>query len=597
MNELIKPHKYNLGITGNCSFLAYIGMKADVQWMCMPRFDSSFVFGSLLDKNKGGEFSITPDDGNWSSRQYYMRNTNILCTEFETSGSRFRVVDFAPRFYNYGRYFRPLTLMRKVELLSGEPVIKVICRPAGDYGSTIPDITMGSNHIQFLNLPTMVRLTTDIPVNYVLEHKPFLMEKSCYMAFTWGPPLEAPLKETSESFLEKTREYWLGWVKNTSIPGIFQQEVIRSALVLKLHQYEDTGAIIASGTTSLPEFDGSGRNWDYRYCWLRDAYFTLSAFNNIGHFEELEKYFHFIQTIALGAGDELQPLYSITGETDLRESEILLDGYMGNKPVRTGNAAISQKQYDVYGLLLACLAPLFIDKRLDIEFHSRRMGLVWKLLGLIEKVLNEPDAGIWELRGKTHRHCYTALCHWVGANAALTIGKVAGVSELADKASSIIAMASEAIESCWNQNLRVYTQARDVMDVDASSLQLVLFRYLDPMSLRAKQHVSVLESQLKTPGGLFHRYVCNDDFGKPGTAFLVCSFWYAETLACFGKTDEAVRVIETLLKSSNHLGLFSEDVDDVGGQWGNFPQTYSHVGLMNAVYRISRKRDMPFFIS
>jgi GH15 family glucan-1,4-alpha-glucosidase len=563
----------------------------------MPKFDSSFVFGSLLDKNKGGEFSVVPEAENWSSRQYYIRNTNILCTEFETSHSKFRVTDFAPRFKQYDRYFRPLMLMRKVEPVSGDPVIKVTCRPVGDYGNFIPRTAMGSNHIQFLDMPSMVRLTTDIPVNYVLNQTPFLINEPCYMAFTWGPPLEAPLKETAESFLEKTLEYWLEWVKNTSISGIFQNEVIRSALVLKLHQYEDTGAIIASGTTSLPEFDKSGRTWDYRYCWLRDAYFTLNAFNNIGHFEELEKYFHYIQNVALNAHDSLQPLYGITGEIALKEREIELEGYLGNRPVRIGNAAIEQKQHDVYGLLLASLAPLFIDKRLDVEFHRERISLVWKLLSIIEKVIDQPDAGIWELRGRTHRHCYTSLCHWVGANAALTIGKTAGDTALAVKAAAIIKIAASDIEACWNQDLNVYTQARDVIDVDASSLQLVLFRYLDPKSPRARQHVEVLEKHLKTPGGLFHRYICDDDFGKPQTSFLVCSFWYAETLACFGKTEEAMAVLETMLKTSNHLGLFSEHVDDANGQWGNFPQTYSHVGLMNAVYRISRMRDVPFFIS
>ena len=290
------PHKYNLGIIGNCSYLAYIDTHADVKWMCLPGFDSSFLFGGLIDKEKGGCFKISPVN-EYKSNQYYLPNTNILCTEFENGQGRFRVTDFAPRFLQYERYYRPLMLVRKIEWLSGSPHIKVECDPRGDYGNITPEQYSASNHIRYMNIGGPVRLTTDIPLTYISEKKSFALNKNYYLVLTYGEPLEAPLADTVDRFLFLTQSYWQKWIKSSYLPDIFQEQVIRSALTLKLHQYEDTGGFIAAGTTSLPESPGSGRNWDYRYCWLRDSYYTLQAFNRIGHFEELEKYFEFIQNI------------------------------------------------------------------------------------------------------------------------------------------------------------------------------------------------------------------------------------------------------------------------------------------------------------
>jgi glucoamylase len=257
-------NRYNFGVIGNCSYLAYVDDTANVNWLCLPRFDSSFIFGSLLDRKKGGEFSIRPDTKKYRSKQYYLKNTNILATEFEMNEGRFRVIDYAPRFFQYDRYFKPLMLFRKIELLEGDPYIIIRCRPVDSYGKKVPQTVMGSNHIRYLNLSSQVRLTTDIPLNYVLEEKAFLLHETLYLVFSYGVPLEAPLTETAEQFLTRTQNYWVNWVKSTSIPYIYQEEVIRSALVLKLHQYEDTGAVIASGSTSLPEIDQGHRNWDYR---------------------------------------------------------------------------------------------------------------------------------------------------------------------------------------------------------------------------------------------------------------------------------------------------------------------------------------------
>jgi glucoamylase len=576
--------------------MAYIDMKADVKWMCMPRFDSSFIFGSLLDEKKGGHFYVQPSDENYSSKQFYVPNTNVLCTEFTTAKGKFLVKDFAPRMMNFERKFRPMMMMRKIELLQGDPYIKVCCEPRGDYGKIIPEVFIASNHIRYAGFPTQLRLTTDVPLSYIIDEKSFVLDQDRYLVFTYGEPLEAPLEETVDDFLTKTEKYWQSWIKSAYLPDIYQDEIIRSALVLKLHQYEDTGGIIASGTTSLPEFHDSTRNWDYRYCWLRDAYYTLKAFNQIGHFEELEKYFDFIHNILHSAENFFQPLYSITGESKLDEYEIPLKGYMNNKPVRVGNKAYVQVQHDVYGQVLVSLLPLYTDRRLIfLKKHSYKNIVPW-LLRQIKRTLTSPDSGLWEFRNSTQVHTYTLLFHWAGAKAAHKIGKFFRDEPLMQQAQEIAKQADALIEKAWDPVKKVYVQALDSVDLDASTLSMITMNYLDNNSQRAKEHIAALEKELLADHGLFYRYKHRDDFGFPETTFLVCAFWYVDALACVGRLDDAMNNLDKLISFSNSLGIFSEDVSVDGSQWGNFPQSYSHVGLINAAFRIARKMDKADFM-
>lgn len=588
-------HKYNMGVIGNCSYLAYIDTSANVKWMCMPRFDSSFLFGSLLDENRGGDFYIRPADKHYTSNQFYIENTNILCTEFTASDGRFRIIDYAPRFYQYDRFYRPLMLCRHIEVIEGSPFITVKCNPVGEYGKTKPDILLGSNHIRYLNIGSQVRLTTDIPSTFILNEKAFILSENKYLVFTYGVPLEASLQETCESFLKKTKNYWRSWIKSTSIPNIYQPEIIRSALILKLHQYEDTGAIIASGSASLPESDQSARNWDYRYCWMRDSYYALTAFNSIGHFEELEKYFHFIENIILNEEKVIQPLYSVAGDKVITEQVIDLDGYKNNIPVRIGNDAYRQIQNDVYGQLLVSLLPLLTDFRLSSSMDYKSEKIINLLVDKINTVINEPDFGLWEFRNRRQVHCYTNLFHWAGCKAAGKISIVFRDDKLHKKVNALAQKAADNIEKCYNPDKRAYTQAIGTSDLDASCLQLITMNYLDSHSEKTHLHLKALEKELLTEHGLFHRYIHEDDFGRPHSNFLICSFWYVEALACVGRLDEAVENFERLIKCSNHLGLLSEDIDAFNGQWGNFPQTYSHIGLMNAAFRIAKKQDVPIF--
>ncbi|MEO5996420.1 MAG: glycoside hydrolase family 15 protein [Chitinophagaceae bacterium] len=589
-------HKYNMGVIGNCSYIAYINQHADVKWMCLPRFDSSFLFGSLLDEEKGGHFQIQPVTDLYQSRQYYMPNTNILCTEFSTEDARFRVIDCAPRMTIHERQFKPLMLVRKIELISGEPVIKICCNPTGDYGKIKPEIVTASNHIRYLNLNAQVRVTTDVPLNYVLLEQGFVLDQDRYVILTFGEPMEAPLQETAEEFIRKTTVYWQNWVKSSYVPSIYQDEIIRSALILKLHQYEDTGAIIASGTTSLPEFHDSSRNWDYRFFWFRDAHYTLKAYNQIGHFDELEKYFDFVQNIISNAGDSLQPLYSITGEKHIEELELDLAGYLNNKPVRIGNKAYIQIQNDVYGQVLVSLLPLYVDKRLIFAKKKSFKRIVPWLLDQIQRTMLAEDAGLWEFRNYKQVHTYTLLFHWAGAMAAHKIAKEFGDEPLMIQAESLAAQASALLEKCYDPERKVYVQALGSSNLDASTLMMITMGYLDHNSQRAKDHIIALEKELMGDMGLFYRYKHSDDFGLPETTFLVCAFWYVDALACVDRIEDAKAVLDKLILHANHLGIFSEDVGLDGSQWGNFPQTYSHVGLINAAFRIAKKSDTVDFL-
>ncbi|MBC7760123.1 MAG: glycoside hydrolase family 15 protein [Phormidesmis sp. FL-bin-119] len=591
-------HLYRTGIIGNCGFIAHVNLNTDISWLCWPRFDSSFVFGSILDKEKGGEFSILPK-GEYTSSQHYVENTNVLRTEISTVDGKYRITDFAPRFRENNQYFKPLMLIRKIEPMDGNPRIRVRCKPVYDYGDHQMKSIAGSNQIDYDGADEeTIQLSTNVSLNYILEEKYFLLNETKYLILTYGHKFEESIESTVESFLRETISYWRVWIKHSSIAGFYQPFVIRSALVLKIHQYEDTGAIIAASTTSLPEFPGSTRNWDYRYCWLRDSFYVLTSLAHIGHFEEMEKYFNYLSDISFADDKRYQPLYSITGERDITEFELEnLDGYLGEKPVRIGNQASEHIQNDIYGQVLISMLPLYTDHRFVFSERSDSKKWIDHVLSKIELTIDEKDAGIWEFRNIANVHCYSNLFQWAGAHAALKMARTIGNEDFENRARILIDKAAAHIEACYDPVRKVYTNAVGSPYLDASTLQLIVMNYLDPASQKAKDHLIGLENELKTEHGLFYRYLHADDFGKPRTTFLICAFWYVEALACVGRTDQAIEEFENIIKYSNHLLLFSEDIDAMtGSQWGNFPQAYSHVGLMNAAYRIAIKLDRPIFL-
>ena len=556
--------------------------------------DSSFVFGSLLDEDRGGEFKIVPEKL-IRTKQRYLENTAILVTSFYCEDGEFDVVDFAPRFYVNHRYHKPLQFFRKIKRIAGHPRIKIICEPTGEYGTLSPELHIGSNHINYNGLHLPLRLTTNATLTYLMEQRSFLLSEDLYFLFTEGEPFSAPIRETYEEFFYRTKDYWRRWVKETFIPNLFQKELIRSSITIKLHQYEDTGAIIASGTTSLPEYPGSGRNWDYRYCWLRDSYFSLAALNSVGHFEEVERYLHFIHNV-LGNLEDLQPMYRINGESEITEKILDLRGFMDNQPVRIGNAAYYQKQFDSYGQVILSLLPLYTDERIIHLEQVVDKKLIVDLLLTIEKVMDIPDAGTWELRGRQEKHLGTYIFHWAGAKAGYKIASYYQDEELKQLAQRIIDLSAENIEKCYSEKDLSYMADQTCSHFDATGFLLITMNYLDPTDDKTHAYFLKLRHELISPEGMIYRYRRHDDFGDTHATFLICTYWYIEALICLGHLDEAQESLKNIIQHANHLGLLSEDISsEDGGQWGNFPQTYSHVGLINAVCRLARKRDRMVF--
>lgn len=593
----MKQHTYPHGLIGNCGFLALVNRDTNIDWMCWPRFDSPFVFGKIIAGDRGGRFSVEPASPDFACDQQYRANTNILETTISTGEDAYRVIDFAPRFVQQGRYYRPLMLIRKVEPVRGLPRVKVCCDPVRGYEGEALHRERGSSHLRFHGLEEPCRLSTNISLNYITDHSAFVLDRSYYLVLTYGAPLEGPIEKTVEDFLRETTQYWENWIKSTSIGKYFQKAVIRSSLTLKICQYEDTGAIIASPTTSLPEAPGHGRNWDYRFSWMRDTYYTLTAFNHIGHFEEMERYFNFLTNIPMQETQRIQPLYSITGQAQLTEHHLDLPGYLGNQPVRVGNEAYTHVQNDVYGQILLAILPLYVDQRFRPGSFQVTDYLLRGILEKIKTTINEKDAGIWEFRGKALLHTYTSLFQWAGSAAAARVAEQLENPDLARMARALQKRAATNIEKAYQPSLQAYSHAADSPYLDASTLQLILMNYLPPHSERAQTHLKALEGELKASKGLFYRYLHEDDFGKPTNTFLVCGFWYAECLATVGRIDEAGEALEELIQYGNHLGLFSEDIHaQSGSQWGNFPQAYSHVGMVNAAYRINNKISEPTFL-
>ena len=532
-----------LALIGNCAYQALLDDCARVAFLCWPRFDSSFVFGSLLDDENGGEFSILPASEKYETEQGYLPNTNMLRTVFRSKDGAYELVDFAPRFLQYERSFKPTMLVRRLRPLSGSPKVRIAVQPVHDYGRVKPTSYQASNHIRWLIPDAQLRLTTNVPLSYIVESRPFTLERDSYVVMTWGQPLEAALEETCESFLARTRRYWQRWVKHTALPGCFQHEVVRSALALKLHQYEDTGAITAAATTSIPEFPGSGRNWDYRYCWLRDAYFTLRAMRRLGHFEEFEAFASYMKNRALDSTERIQPVFGISGESELTEVELdHLKGYLGNGPVRAGNDAFRQIQNDVYGEMLAAISPLYLDMRHSSDLSAGSDDVVRRLLERSFDTLETPDAGIWEYRGEQRVHTFSLLMHWVGAMVAARIAEGIGDPGLEGRARGVAARARALIEeSCYSDALGFYGDSTTSDNADASLLMMINLGFLDRGHARAESHLRELAKRLRVKDSLMHRYQHHDGIGETHATFTVSGFWYAEALARLGHPDEAHR--------------------------------------------------------
>lgn len=581
---------------GNCQISALIDGGGGIVWSCVPRVDGDPVFCALMN----GE---TPDDGAWrfelvgqvSSVQHYIRNTPILVTRLEADdGSAIEVLDFCPRHEGKGRMYRPVAIARIVRPVAGSPRLRVVLRPMRDYGAALAETTHGTNHIRYLIGPQALRLSTDAPVGYILEGRPFRLEQD--MHFFLGPdePFSANLREGIRRMEQATRSYWQRWVRGLATPVEWQPEVIRCAITLKLCQHEETGAIVAALTTSIPEAPHSERNWDYRYCWIRDSYYTVQALNRLGALDVLEKYLAYLRNIVDGAkGGQIQPLYSVMGVSELHETVApALAGYRGMGPVRVGNAAYHQIQHDCYGQIVLPTVQGFIDQRLLRIADERDFESLEQVGEMAWAMHDQPDAGLWEFRTRQEVHTYSAVMSWAAcdrlAMAAEWLGREDRAAMWRGRADAIRARIEADAWVETGADSGHYGASFESDYLDASLLQMVELRFLAPDDPRFLSTFAAVETQLRR-GDFMLRYAAEDDFGAPETAFNVCTFWLIEALHLVGRSAEGRALFATMLSHTTASGLLSEDLDyDSGELWGNFPQTYSLVGVINCAGLLSK---------
>ena len=582
---------------GNCAASGLVDRHGRIVWGCVPRVDGDPFFAALLsdrdpaDRDVNGLWAIEAED-HASTRQTYLRNTPIVRTEVTNKhGDSFEILDFCPRYRQFGRVYRPTAYIRLVRPLTGAPRIRIRLRPTINWGEAAAKQTTGSNHIRYVGGPTTMRLTTNTSVSHITEERVFRLEEPIAMFLGPDEGFDADVMATTSRMLNETTDYWRGWVRTLSVPLEWQEAVIRSAITLKLCAYEETGAIVAALTTSIPEHAESGRNWDYRYCWLRDAYYVVQALTRLGAADMLENYLSYLRNLVdTEGGGHVQPVYGVGLEPGLVERFAdALPGYRGMGPVRIGNQAHEHLQHDVYGQIILSTVQAFFDERLlrpatvedfrDLEPVGERAYEMYAT----------PDASLWEFRGREAIHTYSAVMCWAACdrlgNAAVQLGlleRAAYWNARADEMRGVIE------ERAYNPALGRFAATFDGDELDASLLQLVDVRFVPPGDPRMAATIAAVEKGLRR-GPYMLRYALPDDFGEPKTAFNICTFWLIEALYLSGRADEARELFEEMLTRRTAAGLLSEDISFDGNElWGNYPQTYSLVGLINCAALLSK---------
>ncbi|MGF1621523.1 MAG: glycoside hydrolase family 15 protein, partial [Rhodomicrobiaceae bacterium] len=554
----------DLGIIGNCAIAALVNKKADIVWCCLPRLDKDPVFHSLIGASKDapdeGVFAIELEDF-VSSEQSYIPNTALLRTVLHGESGSVEIIDFVPRFHWRDRTFRPQMIVRRVSPLSGSPRIRVRLKPRFEYGSVKPEITSGSNHVRYTGPQFVVRLTTDAPIDYLLDEIYFNLSEPLNLILGPDETLMDGPAETAENYQKRTQHYWKTWAHRLALPSEWQDAVIRASITLKLCSYEPTGAIVAALTTSIPEAAETERNWDYRYCWIRDALFVVRALNSLAAVKTMEDYFGWIMNIVQKArNNHLQPVYGVGLESALTERMLPnLGGYRNFGPVRVGNQAYEHFQHDTYGNLVLGASQAFFDQRLlappgiddfrKLEFAGEQSYALY----------DQPDAGIWELRHRARIHTSSSVMCWAACD---RLAKIASHLRLSDRATywarHAAHMKARLLTEAWSDKRKAFVESLGGEHLDASVLLMAEVGFIDPRDPRFVATVDALEATL-CDGPYMRRYEAADDFGLPETAFNICSFWRLDALARIGRRDEARAIFDALLAARNPLGLLSED--------------------------------------
>lgn len=577
---------YHFGIIGNCTSAGLINSDCSIDWLCLPFFDSPSLFAKLLDIEKGGHFRISGVD-TVRTEQSYVFHTPILKTVFETKDGIFEVRDYMPRFItSHGDAYSPSEIHRDIHVIRGRPKIKIELVPRPNYGVSDPKCTIFPDYIKITSTKggyNSYYLYCDLDKHKVISGEPIELQGSSYFLLSYHEKLETINLAKIYLEYEKTKSYWMDWVFRTKLPPKHIDLLTRSAITLKLLMYQRTGAVVAAPTTSLPEIIGQDRNWDYRYCWVRDASMIVDLYCRMGHLRSAGRYIHFILNRMLLKHENIAVMYGINGEKDLPEMTLgHLAGYENSKPVRVGNAAYQQQQNDLYGELIETIYTYFIINRLENwSLDEEIWTVVRSLANTVKDIWREPDCGIWERREAKRHYVHSKMMSWVAMDRAAKIAKFLGKNDHTESYLKMAAMIKEDIlQKGWNEKIGAFTMDYGSEDLDASNLLMIHYGFLDPKDPRMVRTVQATHQQL-VKNNFCMRYVAPDEFGVPQNAFIVCTFWMINALYHIGEEAKARKMYENIVKCANPLGLFSEDIDvDSKRLTGNFPQGYSHLAFI-----------------
>ena len=582
---LFRFYMLDYGIVGNCNTCALVGKDTSIDWMCFPDFDSPSVFGKILDDGKGGSFKVVPV-GDFDVSQEYDGFTAILTTTFSSKRVKFKVVDFFPRYRKIlpnkkTGLFRQNSLIRLVIPIKGKPKIKVIYDPKPGYAKQKVKHNVVENILWSFAGDDIINLKSNVDYDSLLKGDELLLDKTFFFVVGVDPD-ERYTVSSLKRLMSATRSYWKRWVGSLNLPIQNSEVIIRSAITLKLLTYSKTGAIVAAPTTSIPEEVGSPRTWDYRFCWVRDAAFTVSAFKKIGRDYEAKKLMEFMFTHSIGNRKRLQLMYGIRGETKLTEKFLKhLDGFRGTKPVRVGNAAYNQKQNDIYGSLVDLIYMYYVFYNYSDKLKKSHWDFLKYLVSEIESNWKLPDHGIWEFRGQKKHFTYSKLMCFVGIDYAVKTAEYFGRVSFASKWSVLRdKIKKDILAKGWNEKVEGFTMFYGSDDFDASILKMSYHDFLSHDDPKLVSTILNINKALRS-GPLVHRYKIKDDFGESSSTFSICSFWLVDALYKVGKEEDARSMYNSLRRCSNPLGLYAEDLTvDTKENIGNFPQAYTHIALI-----------------
>ena len=575
----------NYGIIGNCKSSALINEDSSIDWCCLPQFDSSAIFCKIIDNHIGGSFKIEADES-YIITQQYINNTAIVRTNFKNEKNEFEVLDFMTRYkLDDQNFYSPPEIQRLIKPIKGLPKIKVLYNPTLEYANGKTKTYEKEDFIVSVfdeaSYETLF-LYTDIEKKKILENKEFELSKTVYLNLSYNEKIDLPSLRKSEEELIKTQDYWLNWCKKAPSFKSYNKEITRSSITLKLLTFEKTGAVLAAATTSIPETIGEVRNWDYRFCWIRDASMVIKIIAKLGHQRIVKNFIDFIVNLIPNKNEKLQIMYGIDGQKTLTEKILKhLSGYKNSKPVRIGNAAYIQKQNDIYGILVDAI-HFQIEKFKDISYkHEQLWSIVKSVVWVVEKNWKKPDKGIWEFRNEDQHFTFSKLLCWVAIDRAIKISNLIKNGRKSDKWKILREEIKNDIHlNAWNSKIKAFTQSYGSDFLDASVLLMESYGFIDCKDPKYVDTVKAIERELLFDGLLF-RYKNNDDFGEPKSSFTVCTFWYINSLFKIGEETKAKNLFDQLLSNSNHMGLFSEDLDfKTKKMLGNFPQAYSHLALI-----------------